>query len=126
YVLNKDTFSKFPVPEKLGHKLIGVEPDLVIDLTLVIPRIFIRSDLSKSVFGEFSDFLVDAAYINSFGDKSYLSFLCTHAEKFDLIDVSSKNKLPLLFYNDESLYIYEDIVSRIIDSSDIVDIEYRV
>lgn len=56
YLLNKDNFSKFPAPEKLAHKLIGVKLDLVIDFTLVIPRVFIRLDLYKSVFREFVNF----------------------------------------------------------------------
>ena len=37
-ILNKETVSDFPVKSSTKHLLIGVEPDLVIDCQLLIPK----------------------------------------------------------------------------------------
>ncbi|MDE3899226.1 MULTISPECIES: hypothetical protein [Vibrio] len=126
FELNKDTYENLPIKEHLGHKLISVEPDLLIDLLASFPRIMIRSELA-SVFSEIESLLIEAAYIDSSENKSYLSFLSTSRENLSLDIIDENNEsLPIIFYHQNSLYIKNDIVSEINNSKSILDIEYRV
>lgn len=45
FILSKALLSTFPIKQNLGHKFLGVEPDLLIDFFLLPPRIFLRTDL---------------------------------------------------------------------------------
>ena len=42
---NKNTYNDCLIEESLGHKLISVEPDLVVDCCSQFPRLIIREDL---------------------------------------------------------------------------------
>tara|TARA_Y100000588_G_C14246890_1_gene921822 strand:+ start:1256 stop:1651 length:396 start_codon:yes stop_codon:yes gene_type:complete len=124
FKLNKNTYNDCLIEESLGHKLISVEPDLVVDCFSQFPRLIIREDL-VDIFYSATEQFVEAAYINSQGNKLFSSFLSTSRDNSTLITIGKKNNLPIFFYFENSLYIKDELISRINKDNRILDIEYR-
>lgn len=124
FKLNKNTYNDCLIEESLGHKLISVEPDLVVDCCSQFPRLIIREDL-VDIFYSATEQFVEAAYINSQGNKLFSSFLSTSRDNSTLFTIDKKINLPIFFYFENSLYIRDELISRINKDNRILDIEYR-
>lgn len=117
FKLTRDTISSLPIKEHLGHKILGIEPDLVFDFKLNTPRLFIRSPLID-IFGDDMNF-EEAAYINSKATKVHRSFACLLPGEY------SEKDCPNLFLLENVLYLSYKIIDSINTSSGIIDIEIR-
>ncbi|ERB66786.1 hypothetical protein G3U99_20555 [Vibrio coralliilyticus OCN008] len=72
YILSRKNVEQFAIKEHLGHKAIGVEPDIIIDLNLLRPRIIIRGGLDirdKKGIEE-----LESGYFTRNNNKTYLNF----------------------------------------------------
>ncbi|ANW23413.1 hypothetical protein ACK1CN_02705 [Vibrio coralliilyticus] len=123
FELNSDSYYQSKIKEHLGHKLIGVEPDLVFDFTMSIPRVFIRTELI-AIFEESREKFVHAAYVNS--KQAYHNFLAIIEDNFSVENIEDKTISKNIFFYNQSLFISFDLINKINDCKNIIDIEYRV
>lgn len=77
------------------------------------------------IFYGVTEQFVEAAYINSQGNKLFSSFLSTSRDNSTLFTIDKNINLPVFFYFEKSLYIKNDLISRINKDNRILDIEYR-
>ncbi len=121
FKLNMKSYLHCPTKESLGHKNIGVEPDLIFDLSLGFPRLFIRNDVSY-IIDDIKVNLIEAAYVNSKSNHAYMNFFTIDKVSFDL----GLEDWPKIFYHEDSLWLSIDFLDDINECKSIVDIEYRV
>ena len=101
-----------------------MEPDLVLDLVLAVPRLFIRRELID-IIGDDSLFQ-NAAYIDSTSTKAYQNFVSLSVEDNSIVNINSDTDVSNAFYYKDSLYLSEELIKEINSSNTLVDIEYRV
>ena len=142
-ILSKTQLFQFPIKQHLGHKLIGVEPDLLFDFFLLQPRIFLRTDLLDVQDRDHIEVL-EAGYFSSKQHKLFQGFsllrplhTITTAQLIvegKLADVAQldfsilKDKQPALLKVQDHLdvlLIHHDFLKRL-SSSFIRDIEFRL
>ncbi|WP_299022843.1 hypothetical protein [uncultured Photobacterium sp.] len=151
FLLSKDSINSFPIKEHLGHKRIGVEPDLLIDFSFV-PTIFISSDLYDRMNLEgvsFSDAIYDAS-LTPFKDDNVKVFHGMYAlyieNRFNVITNETNGLFAvgdLELDNEKLIKLYEDGIDifklscdpskvfvserfiEMINSLPIVDVEFR-
>ena len=139
-MLSKTLLAEFPIKQHLGHKVIGVEPDLLFDFFLLQPRIFLRTDLLDVQDRDHIEVL-EAGYFSSKQHKLFQGFsllrplhtvqLIVEGRLTDVaqLDFSAlKDKQPALLKVQnhlDVLLIHHDFLKRL-SSSFIRDIEYRL
>lgn len=108
--LNKNNIGQFPITENKGHKILGIEPDVIIDLALMEPRLFLRSSLVDFDIDSIED--LDAGYYSNSSGKLFLGF--SYIKPSQYIPYSSENDIvncPLskeLFDNEILLVGFKD------------------
>ncbi|MDA0118206.1 hypothetical protein [Vibrio sp. T11.5] len=125
FKLDAASYLQCPVKEHLGHKVIGVEPDLAFDLTLAPPRIFIRNEL-VDLLGELTPKLIQGAYLNPNNTHAYQNFSVITADHFSLPKVEADDDLPAVFYYQQALYLSQALLDEMTRNKKLKDIEYRV
>lgn len=142
YLISKENIESLPIKESLGHKLIGVEPDLIIDFHLNTPRIFIKNYYIDDI-GLSNSPDTESVYYNSKSRKLYADFTLLHphnekrlcrynaynrVKKTDIYDIIPQDKCaltPIIKIDKKSILVDGCLVEKI-KSSSIRDIEYRV
>ncbi|MFW7526620.1 hypothetical protein ACODM8_21180 [Vibrio ostreicida] len=125
FKLDTASYLRCPVKAHLGHKVIGVEPDLAFDLTLTPPRVFIRNEL-VDLLGELTPKLIQGAYLNPNNTHAYQNFRVITADHFSLPKVEADDTLPAVFYYQQALYLSLTLLDEMTHNKKLKDIEYRV
>jgi len=142
-ILSKAELDQFPIKQHLGHKFIGVEPDLILDFFLLQPRIFLRTDLVDVKKNDHLEVL-EAGYFTAKQHKLFRGFSLLRPqrsvstiqtiEEGENIDITQLDFSPLkdeqpalLKVHDhlDVLVIHHDFLKRLSTPS-IADIEFRI
>lgn len=132
-LLSVDNLKKFPIKESLGHKILGVEPDIIIDLSLKRPRLIVRSELYKPE-GEFIE-EIGAGYCSKLNRNVFLGFSYLKPKvAVDCSDENLNNILKDMFYKNVPVVsvsdnVYQILVHpallKILSQPQFKDVEYR-